>query len=222
MAATPLRAPGRRGHRARSRSRPPSRGCSRRTSWTCSRAWPTRPPSRSPTRTCSRGSRREEARFRGLVQTTPDVIWRADPEGHFTFMADTAEALFGWPVEEIIGKHFALPHGSRRRCAIAARDGSWQSARTPELVERVPLTLVRRDGSHLRRPRSPRPASSRTAAGSAPRGPSATSASASAWSGSCAESEERYRYLVQNAPGPRLVDRRRRRRSRSCRTPASA
>ena len=31
---------------------------------------------------------REEARFRGLVQTTPDVIWRADPEGHFTFVAD--------------------------------------------------------------------------------------------------------------------------------------
>ena len=41
----------------------------------------------------------EEARFRGLVQTTPDVIWRADPEGVFTFMADSAEALFGWPVE---------------------------------------------------------------------------------------------------------------------------
>lgn len=35
---------------------------------------------------------REEARFRGLVQTTPDVIWRADPDGFLTFMADSAEA----------------------------------------------------------------------------------------------------------------------------------
>ena len=50
----------------------------------------------------------EEARFRGLVQTTPDVIWRADTEGIFTFMADAAEVLFGWPVDRIVGEHFAF------------------------------------------------------------------------------------------------------------------
>ena len=37
-----------------------------------------------------------EANYRGLVQTTPDVIWRNDADGRFTFLADTAEDLFGW------------------------------------------------------------------------------------------------------------------------------
>jgi len=88
---------------------------------------------------------REEARFRGLVQTTPDVLWRADADGMFTFMADTGESLFGWPIDEIVGKHFAhltdaetLPIAEERWALVAAN---------PDLVERVPLTLVRRDGS---------------------------------------------------------------------------
>ena len=87
----------------------------------------------------------EEARFRGLVQTTPDVIWRADADGIFTFMADSAEALFGWPVERIVGEHFGfLTHPdsmalARERYAAVGRD--------PDLVDRVPLILVREDGS---------------------------------------------------------------------------
>ncbi|HEY4633899.1 MAG TPA: GAF domain-containing protein, partial [Candidatus Limnocylindrales bacterium] len=86
-----------------------------------------------------------ETRFRGLVQTTPDVIWRADADGYFTFMADSGEALFGWPVEEIVGKHFAfltdpgsMPLALERYQAVG---------RDPELIERVPLVLVRQDGS---------------------------------------------------------------------------
>ena len=89
----------------------------------------------------------EEARFRGLVQTTPDVIWRADPDGYFTFMADSGEALFGWPIQELIGKHFAfLTDPSSMPIAV---DRYLAVGRTPDLVERVPLTLVRRDGSRF-------------------------------------------------------------------------
>ena len=79
----------------------------------------------------------EEARFRGLVQTTPDVIWRADPEGVFTFMADSAEALFGWSPDEIVGRQFAfLTDPDSMPTAIAAYQAVGHD---PELVERVPL-----------------------------------------------------------------------------------
>ena len=140
---------------------------------------------------------REEARFRGLVQTTPDVIWRADADGIFTFMADAAEALFGWPIDQIIGQHFGfLTHPdsmafARERYAAVGRD--------PELIDRVPLTLVRRDGTSF--------AAEVTTAGVFEDGE---------WVGAqgtvrdvserarlereLRESEERYRFLVQNAP----------------------
>jgi PAS domain S-box-containing protein len=48
-----------------------------------------------------------EARFRNLVQTTPDVIYRCDAQGRFLFMAEGAEALFGWTPAEIAKLTFA-------------------------------------------------------------------------------------------------------------------
>ncbi len=140
---------------------------------------------------------REEARFRGLVQTTPDVIWRADAEGYFTFMADSGEALFGWPIGEIIGKHFAfLTDPASMPIAV---DRYTAVGQTPELVERVPLTLIRHDGSRF--------AAEVTTTGVFEDG---------RWVGAqgtvrdvsererlereLRQSEERYRYLVQNAP----------------------
>jgi PAS domain S-box-containing protein len=139
----------------------------------------------------------EEARFRGLVQTTPDVIWRADEAGVFTFMADSAEALFGWTAEEIIGQHFELlttPESMPLALEVYQAVG-----REPERVERVPLTLLRRDGSTF--------AAEVTTTGVFEDG---------RWVGDHGTvrdvseterlhrelqlSEERYRFLVQNAP----------------------
>ena len=48
-----------------------------------------------------------EARFRNLVQTSPDVIYRCDAEGRFLFMAEGSEALFGWTPAQVAGKTFA-------------------------------------------------------------------------------------------------------------------
>lgn len=139
----------------------------------------------------------EEARFRGLVQTTPDVIWRADVEGRFTFMADAGEALFGYPATELVGQHFGLLTDeasmplARERFAAAGQD--------PDTIQRVPLTLVRRDGTRF--------AAEVSVAGVFEDG---------RWVGNqgtvrdvsererlerdLRRSEERYRYLVQNAP----------------------
>ena len=51
--------------------------------------------------------RESETRFRQLVQTTPDVIYRCDADGRFLFMAEGAEALFGWTPTEVMDKTFA-------------------------------------------------------------------------------------------------------------------
>ncbi len=140
---------------------------------------------------------REEARFRGLVQTTPDVIWRADADGVFTFMADTGEALFGWPIADIIGKPFGfLTDPGSMPLALEKFQGVGAD---PDLVERVPLLLVRRDGSTF--------AAEVTTTGVFEDG---------GWVGAQGTvrdvsererlelelrlSEERYRFLVQNAP----------------------
>ena len=46
-------------------------------------------------------------RFRQLVQTSPDVIYRCDAEGRFTFMAEGSEALFGYAPAAVLGMNFA-------------------------------------------------------------------------------------------------------------------
>jgi GAF domain-containing protein len=43
-----------------------------------------------------------EARYRYLVQASPDAIWQAGNDGRFTFFSETAEALFGRPVASLI------------------------------------------------------------------------------------------------------------------------
>ena len=89
--------------------------------------------------------RDSESRFRQLVQTTPDTIWRADAEGRFLFMADSGESLFGWPVRDLIGQHFGFL--TTPDTMPIARENYEALATEPDVVRHVPLTLVRRDGS---------------------------------------------------------------------------
>ena len=86
-----------------------------------------------------------EANYRGLVQTTPDVIWRNDADGRFTFLADTAEALFGWTAAEMTGMHFS---------AIVAEESmgtalqSWEDLHDPGTSSlRLRFVVRRKDGS---------------------------------------------------------------------------
>ncbi|HEU0242548.1 MAG TPA: PAS domain S-box protein [Candidatus Limnocylindrales bacterium] len=86
-----------------------------------------------------------EASFRGLVQATPDVIWRNDAEGRFTFMAEGAEQLFGWKAEEMVGRHFGeiVAPGSHDDAGVA-----WERlATTPDAIWRLRFLLARKDGS---------------------------------------------------------------------------
>ncbi|MBF0179186.1 MAG: response regulator [Magnetococcales bacterium] len=46
-----------------------------------------------------------EDRFRGLVQTIPDIVYKIDTEGKFTFLNKSIERL-GYHQSDLIGKHF--------------------------------------------------------------------------------------------------------------------
>lgn len=47
-----------------------------------------------------------EERFRSLVLTIPDIIYRIDPDGNFIFLNEAIRNL-GYELEELIGKHFS-------------------------------------------------------------------------------------------------------------------
>jgi len=49
---------------------------------------------------------KSEDRFRSLVQSVPDVIYKIDTEGRFTFFNNSIRKL-GYEPEELIGKHFS-------------------------------------------------------------------------------------------------------------------
>ena len=131
------------------------------------------------------------------------------PRAHFTFMADSGRGALRLAGGGDHRPALRLPDPSRLD-ADRRREVRGGRRATPDLVERVPLMLVRRDGSTFaaevttpaffedgrlgRRP-GHRPRRQRARVG---------------LERELRESEERYRYLVQNAPGPRLVDRRRR------------
>ncbi|MEA2607606.1 MAG: hypothetical protein QOI00_2363, partial [Chloroflexota bacterium] len=92
-----------------------------------------------------------EARYRYLVQNSPDLVWSIDADSRFTFISDTCQRLTGWRADELLGQHFgALVHESSREVAeidwtAGLVDNQGDSGR--QLRGRV--NLLRRDGSPL-------------------------------------------------------------------------
>ncbi len=139
-----------------------------------------------------------EARYRHLVQNSPDLIWSIDDEARFTFVSDTCERLTGWRPEDLLGKHFgALVHESSRDVA----ELDWTADLTEEFQElRGRVNLVHRDGHAI-------PAEF-SAFGTL--GPDGRFAGANGSVRDMRErdrlerelraSEERYRFLVENSP----------------------
>jgi len=92
--------------------------------------------------------RDSEARFRELVQSSPDGVWQTNPEGRLVFWSDAARALLGWEPEELMARHWSAviaPHAVeevRARLKPLA-DGP------PGAVARVRSTALRRDGTEI-------------------------------------------------------------------------
>lgn len=49
---------------------------------------------------------RSENKYRGIVETTPDVIWETDIDGRFTFLSPGISDLLGYRAEDLIGRTF--------------------------------------------------------------------------------------------------------------------
>jgi PAS domain S-box-containing protein len=86
-----------------------------------------------------------EARYRQLVQTTPDVIYRCDADGRFLFMAEGAEALFGWKPEEVSGLTFAELTADESLAEALANFA--EQGHEHDVIRRFRYLLKRRDGS---------------------------------------------------------------------------
>lgn len=52
--------------------------------------------------------RESERLHRYLVDTSPDIIYILDPEGHFTFINERVESLLGFEKNALVGKHYSL------------------------------------------------------------------------------------------------------------------
>ena len=48
--------------------------------------------------------RESEARYRFLVQSSPDLVWVTDAEGRLTYVSDRAKPVVGWDAEQMIGR----------------------------------------------------------------------------------------------------------------------
>jgi diguanylate cyclase (GGDEF)-like protein/PAS domain S-box-containing protein len=52
--------------------------------------------------------RESERLHRYLVNTSPDIIYILDQDGHFTFLNERIESLLGYEPRELIGKHYSI------------------------------------------------------------------------------------------------------------------
>src|SRR5262249_62200877 len=50
--------------------------------------------------------RESEARFRFLIENSPDIIFSIDPSGRFTYISDTVRRSLGFEPDQLIGSHF--------------------------------------------------------------------------------------------------------------------
>jgi PAS domain S-box-containing protein len=59
-----------------------------------------------------------EKKFRDLVETSQELIWKCDAEGRFTYLNPAWETTHGYKVEEMLGKNF----GTFQRPEVCERD----------------------------------------------------------------------------------------------------
>jgi PAS domain S-box-containing protein len=92
--------------------------------------------------------RESEAKYRYLVENSPDVVFSADATATITYLSETSEALLGWRPDELIGKpFFTIIHPES---ADFMRRQYGASLGLPESRElRYRLVLKHRDGSRV-------------------------------------------------------------------------
>ena len=139
-----------------------------------------------------------EARYRHLVQNSPDLVWSIDAEARFTFVSDTCERLTGWRPDELLGRHFgALLHPSSKEVA----EIDWTAGMTGEFQElRGRLNLLHRDGHAIPAEFSAYGTRDPDGGFAGANGSVRDMSEHDRLERELRESEERYRFLVENSP----------------------
>ena len=97
-----------------------------------------------------RDAKQVEARYRDLLESTPDSIVMANLTGHIVFANGHAEALFGYGRGELHGKPIEALLPPRFRTAhLAHRAGYFEQPRTRAMGAGLDLYGLRRDGSEF-------------------------------------------------------------------------
>jgi PAS domain S-box-containing protein len=139
-----------------------------------------------------------EGRYRHLVQNSPDLVWSIDADARFSFVSDTCERLTGWRPEDLLGKHFgALVHESSREVA----EIDWTAGMTAEFQEvRGRLNLLHRDGRAIPAEFSAFGTLDDEGRFAGANGSVRDMSERDRLERELRESEERYRFLVENSP----------------------
>ncbi len=139
-----------------------------------------------------------ESRYRHLVQNSPDLVWSIDADARFTFVSDTCERLTGWRPEDLLGRHFgALVHESSREVA----EIDWTAGMTAEFQEvRGRLNLLHRDGRPIPAEFSAFGTLDGEGRFAGANGSVRDMSERERLERELRESEERYRFLVENSP----------------------
>jgi len=101
----------------------------------------------SAQRSASEKLRESETRYRQLVETAHDIIYRTDPNGRFTYVSPVTTIVLGYLPVELLGKHFLeLIHPDHRaRVQERLRRQYWE--RTATSYDEFPT--VAKDGRTL-------------------------------------------------------------------------
>ncbi|HET7677235.1 MAG TPA: PAS domain S-box protein [Candidatus Limnocylindrales bacterium] len=77
--------------------------------------------------------RQSEARYRFLVESSPDIVFATDAEGIYSYVSDSVERLLGWLPVDLVGRHFSalidmstFPDAGAAWQAFVERPGSHQ------------------------------------------------------------------------------------------------
>jgi PAS domain S-box-containing protein len=90
--------------------------------------------------------RQSEGRYRQILESASEGIWRVDTELVTDYANRSLAEMLGYTVEEMLGRHLSeFMDEGRLRDAVASTERQIHGAR-----ERMEVVFLRRDGSHLR------------------------------------------------------------------------
>jgi PAS domain S-box-containing protein len=88
--------------------------------------------------------RREKERFRSIAETSFDIIYRIDMDGHFSYLSPAVEDILGYSPRELVGAPFTAAIAER---SVAAAEDAFEGVRAGERVENLELEFLDSDGA---------------------------------------------------------------------------